>query len=287
MSRNVVVLLSLVFFSFSLGAQARLSKKITDGGHKKKKFGTYSGFGATNMIGSVKNTADSHSFTSTTSYNLNYRPVGGLAPFARFGVFLTPSGGPFGMIEFGLGYKQYKGGQELNALRIDGADISFPQTVYHKALFTHHMADIHFNFQNIIPLSKKHFILHGPGLSFEMMFRRKIDIEGSTLIPIDTEIDKKFLTSSLTYGAGYGVKLSDGRFLMIDVRTSFLSLFNDGNKSALRPIFESQFRPVMLGAIKYSWLSNKADISCVGVKGSSGSGGRFSKRKPNVGRYPW
>ena len=219
---------------------------------------------------------------ATTTYDVSIVARGKMSPVVGVGVFIAAERGIFRYYSFEVDYFRVRASEVLNAFRQPGSDQSFPEQISTEGTSSQGRFSMRFAPQFLMPLGRRGFIHHGPGVLIQSSAKRRedyqvpfLDIETRTTFPGD-----RF---TLDYGIGIGMLVGPGRFIDLQYRRSFYALGDQGipQENILNATYIHSF--ITLG---YNWLKKRPDRLCIDHASGSSGKARFSRtRKPR--RYPW
>ena len=246
-----------------------------------KAFGYFIGLGGTNSIAKLQ-TDDALDFiiSETTSYTGSMEVNSKLGPSLELGAFVIPRRGFFRMIDMGIGYRNVKGVESVQAVRQPGGDLSYPEEIQSEGVFDYSRVALRLNVQTVTLLGKKAYFHQGPGLYID----QTVKLDDSYSVPyleLSTTAPEQLNITSLNYTAGIAFKLSPGSFLDVYAHMPLISTGGKTNGSN-ELIYSSSFHNYVFG-IRYQWLKPTPDRVCPAF--SSGSSNKKSTATKGKARF--
>ena len=273
----------LVMFSSLSGLQAQEKDNYLFfcPGNVHKPFGYFIGFGGANSIAKLRtDEALDITISETTSYTGSMKVESKLGPSLEVGTFVIPRKGFFRIIEIGLGYRNFKGVESVQAVRQSGSDLSYPEEINREGVFDYSRVALRFNAQTVTLLGRKAYFHQGPGLYID----QTIKLDNAYSVPhleLNTSAPGQLNITSLNYTAGIAFKVSPGNFLDV---YAHMPLFSTGGRTdgPYELIYSSSFHSYVFG-IRYQWLKQTPDRVCPAF--SSGSSNKKSAVKKGKARF--
>jgi hypothetical protein len=262
MTQKLIIILSLIFISFSAIAQSGINKR----NNKRKGENPFSTGGDRGQA------IYSHSRSHFRPFGFHFSP--GLTYMAGYtneddekSYDLKPAGTPgyyleiglehvfkkrrklFHYVDYSLGIKHF-GGQEKLVLE-DGTET--------KSNFNFGAAFARLDIHNVWQLSKWNFIDQSIGLNADYTVYGGNENVYTTLGTEDYQ--QKFL-AQLHYSIGWGIKPRDGFFIVPTLQTPILTAWNWRDFKPSHRWFSSKYQPIIF-SVKVAWLFVKRDCPAV------------------------
>jgi hypothetical protein len=281
--KNIFTILIALFIGAQGFSQEKESYKFFHPNNNHKSMG-YFGAVVTSVSRSLTDPVNLMIMASpTTPYNMERSSRGALGLGLEGGAFFVPEHGPFGFVDFGIGYHRVRGFETINAQRAPGSDLSFPDNIDTQGKFVAHHIKAHLNPQFMHVSGRSTFLHGGLGVYFDHILLSKADYD-VTLLDLDNSVPETRADAGFNLTGGIAFKVGPAKYLDF---YGHLPLYSLGGSEALDyQAFTSTYRNYVIG-VRYMWLSAKPDRICPAFSGGS-QGARFSKkRSPPAGKRPW
>jgi len=253
MIQKLVIILCVIFISFSVTAQSGINKRnnarkstnpFSTGGdrgqaiysHSRshfRPFGWHFSPGITYMAGYTSKDDDK---------NYDLKPLGTPGYYLEIGLehVFKKRKKMFHYFDYSLGIKHF-GGQEKYVLE-NGTET--------KSNFNFGAAFARIDIHNVWQLSKWNFIDQSIGLNVDYTVYGGNKNEYTNLGTEDYQ--QKFLTQ-LHYSIGWGIKPRDGFFIIPTLKTPIVTAWNWGGLNPSHSWFSSKYQPIIF-SVKFAWL---------------------------------
>lgn len=227
--------------------------------NEQRPVGFFVGLGVTNSLATISESSMDFTLSETTGYKATFTPKGKWGKSFEVGTFFLPRRGIIRIIDLGIGYRDFRGEEQIIALRNPGSDLSFPDDIISQGEFNYSRISVRLNLETVSILGRNTFFHQGPGLYME----RTIVLRESFEVPLLGLVDsapKQDMIGSLNYTVGLGFKLSKGRILDFYAHAPLISAGGNtkGNKEL---IYSSAYRSFAVG-LRFKWLKSAPDRLC-------------------------
>ncbi len=251
--------------------------------NEQRPVGFFVGVGLTNSLATIADQQLNFTLSETTGYEATLKPEGIWGKSLEAGAFFLPRRGLIRIIDLGLGFRNFKGEEHIEAIRDPGSDLSFPDMIISTGEFDYYRATVRLNLQTVNLLGKNVYFHQGPGLFMEKTVLLKESFEIPHLGLVDSAPNQAMITS-LNYTAGIGVKLQKGRILDLYIHAPLVSTGGD-TEGAKELIYSSAYYNFTLG-IRFKWLKMVPDRLCPAFDSHSKKGKSIAKQsKPRFGNW--
>ncbi len=276
-----------VIFSASLlsiSAQDKPSYKFFCPDNNYQAYGVFFGAGAFVSSGRTLSPAFTSQVSNTTAYQVNLSAQGAIGLSAELGGFFIPRTTFIRMVDFGIGYNQFKGSEFLDAHRTSGSDLSYPDGLFYNGKFKYHRLSFNMNAQMVSVLGPRAMFHQGPGILINRSLGMKNDYQRGFL-PIGNDLPDKLNSTMMSYSAGLAFKLSQGVLLDFFVTKPIISLDNKSAFDITTKIYNSEFKELKVG-VRLSFVKPTSDRVCPATS-SGRNGSRLGKKRLRSDFYPW
>lgn len=245
-----------------------------------RSFGYFIGIGGSSSIATLQsNEVLDFRISETTTYVGSMDVKSKLGPSLEAGAFFIPRKGLFRMIDIGLGYRNFKGVESVQAIRQPGGDLSYPEEIKREGAFDYSRVSLRMNVQLVTLIGRKAYIHQGPGVLID----QTVALDESFNVPhleLNTSAPEQLNITSLNYTAGMAFMISKGKFLDLYAHIPLVSTGGTTN-GPKELIYSSSFHNYFFG-IRFQWLKPTPDRVCPAF--SSGSSNRRSAGKKSGGK---
>jgi len=276
--------LLVLFYFFGLAGQQKDkdSFKFFCPNHNFKSIGFYAGLGASNSIASTASSQLDLDVTETTGYKVTLTPKGQWGQSLEVGAFFIPHTGLIRLVDFGVGFRNFRGVERIEAVRDPGGDVSFPDDIISQGEFNYTRISLRTNIQTVTLLGKRAFFHQGPGVFFDKTVTLNDDFDIPHLGLTDSA-PRQTMIISLNYTAGIGFKLKEGQYLDFYAHAPLVST-GGKIKGGSELIYSSSYRNYVIG-IRYQWLKTPPDRICPAFNGGSNSRKSHSKKSESIFKH--
>ncbi|MEM7162926.1 MAG: hypothetical protein AAF487_10875 [Bacteroidota bacterium] len=229
------------------------------GNQNLRSSGMYIGLGGTYTI---PGSNLSGQFTdSLNSYLIDFENKGKLGAFFEIGRWHILNYGPFQSVEYGLSYRQYRGGEEMNASQIP--DLLNGELVgTGQGQFSSHYAHLNLMFNRAVKMTKFSFVQVsiGADVGYRFINSNEYNFDNPEFSLINTGEVHKEIDSHLNFRLSYATRVNRMYWIPF-VQTSFFNISELSLREANLPYFNSRYKPVIFG-LRVQWLHHKKDREC-------------------------
>lgn len=259
MKRSILILLTL-FFSGLVQAQFEYKTGHTElvrfNGERKLQGWNVEPV-LTWMYTRPRNYTDRLDVDQTSVYNAEWNPAGrfwfglmvGRHHILKYMRYLH-------VIDYGLGYKGFRGREKFEGVLSRPSDATTLDTHEGDGKFAQHFATAYVNVSNIWQFSDNYFLQNSIGMNVDFRFLQTSNY--STTSPYHAQEMPGQFVWQLHYRLGLGIKIHSGFFITPTIETPILNVLPWNQGRSQFDIFNSRYRPVMIG-VRFSFLGKNSN----------------------------